>query len=56
MYAPTAERTKKHTNEIEKLYKDLEKTYQDLKKQATSVTFIAGDFNSKVGKKEDEES
>ena len=51
MYAPTTERAKKHQNEIKKLYKDLDQLGNQLKKQATSATFIAGDFNAQVGKR-----
>ena len=50
VYAPTSERTNKFPNEIKEFYAQLSKITSDLKKLSTSIVFIAGDFNSIVGK------
>ena len=50
VYAPTSERSKKFPNEITEFYAQLSKITSDLKKLSTSIVFIAGDFNSIVGK------
>ena len=45
VYAPTSERANKFPNEITEFYAQLSKITSDLKKLATSIVFIAGDFN-----------
>ena len=55
VYAPTSERAKKGPNELKKLYKNLNKLCKELDK-VSSITILAGDFNSKVGKRIGSES
>ena len=50
-YAPTLDRGKKFPNEVEKFYKQLEKLTKELGKVSSSMTIIAGDLNSKIGKR-----
>ena len=55
IYAPTSEKVERNEEEIKKLYTEIEKLMKTFKKQKSSVTFIAGDFNAKVGKRSNEE-
>ena len=54
VYAPTSEKVEKNENIVQKIYQDIENLINELK-CSTSVTFIGGDFNAKVGKKLKEE-
>ena len=54
VYAPTSDKVEKNSTEIESLYGEVEKLLTKFRKLKSSVTFIAGDFNSKVGKRENE--
>ena len=56
VYAPTSDKVEKNSTEIESLYGEVEKLLTKFRKLKSSVTFIAGDFNSKVGKRENEET
>ena len=49
VYAPTSDRAKKCPNEIKKLYKNLDKLCKEFDKAPSSITMLAGDFNSKAG-------
>ena len=55
VYAPTTERVKENKSEVEKMYQDIVNQMNILKKNKSSVTFIAGDFTAKVGKRRDDE-
>ena len=55
VYAPTTERVKENKAEVEKMYQDIVNQMNILKKNKSSVIFIAGDFNAKVGKRRDDE-
>ena len=48
VYAPTTERAKKHPKELKDMCTQPTKSVNDLKK-LTSIVFIAGDFNAKIG-------
>ena len=50
VYGPTLKISKENTDIRDKFYKDLEKTFKDVQKKSY-ITLIAGDFNSKVGKR-----
>ena len=56
VYAPTSDRAKKQPNELQKFYKDLCKLCKELDNEKTSITLIAGDFNAKVGKRNELET
>ena len=56
VYTPTSERAKKCPKELKKLYKNLNKLCKELDKVSLSNTILAGDFNSKVGKRIGSES
>ena len=49
VYAPTSDWAKKCSNEIKKLYKNLDKLCKEFDKAPSSITMLAGDFNSKTG-------
>ena len=50
IYAPTIERVKNSTDELDQMYTDLGTLFSELRK-AASLVLIAGDFNAKVGKR-----
>lgn len=50
VYAPTTERVKNDTDELDQLYTDLGNLISEFTK-AASLVLIAGDFNAKVGKR-----
>ena len=56
VYAPTSDRAKKCPNEIKKLYKNLDKLCQEFDKAPSSITILAGHFNSKARRKTGPES
>ena len=56
VYAPTSDRAKKCPNEIKKLYKNLDKLCKEFDKAPSSITMLAGGFNSKVGRRTGPES
>ena len=51
VYTPTSDQAKKLPNEIKKLYKNLDKVRKEFDKAPSSITMLAGDFNSKLGRK-----
>ena len=51
VYAPTSEKSKKFPQQIDKLYTNLHKLCKQIKKISTTATIIAGDFNSKIGRR-----
>ena len=51
VYAPTSYRAKKCPDEIKKLYKNLDKLCKEFYKTPSSIIMLAGDFNSKVGRR-----
>lgn len=51
VYAPTAERARNYPEEYNTFYDQLNKTYHDTKRHST-ITILAGDFNSKLGLKQ----
>ena len=53
IYAPTSEKVKEDQEEVETLYREVENLINTLKKNKSSVIFVAGDFNSKIGKRKD---
>lgn len=54
VYAPTSKRAADNSNELEDVYSDLAKVLEETKKES-SLTLIGGDFNAKVGKRENGE-
>lgn len=56
IYAPTSERAQKYPRKTEEFYEKRNNTLKDLRKLSTSIVFIAGDFNAKVGKPENTET
>ena len=56
VYAPTSERAKKFTGEIQKTYGDLNKLSKEMDKISTSITIIAGNFKAKIGKRNGSEN
>ena len=56
VYAPTSDRAQKYPNELKKLYKNLDKLCKELGKVPSSITMLAGDFNSKEGRRTGPES
>ena len=56
VYAPTSDQAKKCPNEIRKLYKNLDKLCKEFDKAPSSITILAGDFNSKVERRSGSES
>ncbi len=54
VYAPTSEKVEKDKGEIEKVYAEVEKLLNVFRKNKSSVTFVAGDFNAKIGKRDNE--
>ena len=56
VYVPTSDQAKKCPNEIKKLYKNLDKLCKEFDKAPSSITMLAGDFNSKVGRRTGPES
>ena len=54
IYAPTSEKVEKSKDEIEKIYTEVEKLLKKFKKNKASVTFVTGDFNAKVGKRQED--
>ena len=54
--APTSDRAKKYPNKLKKLYKTLDKLCKELEEVPSSITMLAGDFNSKVGRRTGSES
>ena len=55
VYAPTSEKVDRSREEIDVLYAQVEKLRDNFRKLKSAITLIAGDFNAKVGKKENEE-
>ena len=51
VYAPTSDQARKYPNELKKLYKNLDKLCKGLGKAPSSITMLAGNFNSKVGRR-----
>ena len=47
-YVPTSDQAKKCPNEIKMLYKNLDKLCKEFDKAPSSITMLAGGFNSKV--------
>ena len=50
VYARTSNQAKKCPNELKKLYKNVDKLCKEFDKIPSSITILAGYFNSKVGK------
>ena len=55
VYLPTSEKVANDETEAENIYTEIENLMNVFKKYKSSVTFIAGDFNAKVGKRNGEE-
>lgn len=53
VYAPTSERTQKYPEELDQFHKDLRSTVNQLGNK--TVLIIAGDFNAKIGRRQDNE-
>ena len=51
VYTPTSDRAKKYPNELKKMYKNLDKLYKEFDEVPSSITMLAGDFNSKIGRR-----
>ena len=51
VYAPTSDRAKKCPNELKKLFKKLNKLRKEFNKVPSSITMLAGDSSSKVGRR-----
>ena len=56
VYAPTSDRVKKCPNELKKLFKKLDKLRKEFDKVPSSITMLAGDSSSKVGRRTGPES
>ena len=56
VYAPTTDIARRDPNEVEKLYNKLTELLNKLNSNSNSTTIIAGDFNSKVGRREHDEN
>ena len=56
VYVPTSDQAKKCPNEIKKLYKNQDKLCKEFDKAPSSITMLAGGFNSKVGRRTGPES
>ena len=50
VYAPTTTRLRKHMKELENMYVQLSDMINNFNNLSTSMVFIAGDLNAKVGK------
>jgi exonuclease III len=56
VYLPTSEKVASNKEEAENVYtEEVESLMNIFKKNKSSVTFIAGDFNAKVGKRTEED-
>ena len=55
VYAPTTHKVSIHMDELDKFYTQLSDIVSNFENLATSMTFIAGDFNAKIGKRRDEQ-
>ena len=56
VYAPTSDKVEQNQEEVETLYTEVENLLSKFRKLKSSITLIGGDFNAKVGKRENEES
>ena len=56
VYAPTSEKVEKDSKEVENLYSEINKLMDNFRKMKSSITFVAGDFNAKVGRQMNEET
>ena len=55
VYLPTSEKVLNDQNEAENVYTEIENLMNIFKKNKSSVTFVAGDFNSKVGRRKNDD-
>ena len=55
VYMPTSDKVEADEEEAESVYREIENLLNIFKTQKSSITFIAGDFNAKVGKRKDDE-
>ena len=51
IYAPTSGVAKKDSQQVKKLYNELKVLLDSFRKLSTKTVIIAGDFNSKIGKR-----